>query len=195
MATPSRPPAPPMIFSPSNTTRRSGNSRRKREPAMKYYATRTEQAAHGMPERVTVYRFDSKSDRAFFLKYGERYDYDMHPRPICEAITAKQARALAMVDQFGDKYVYEHNTGTVYPYGTPGHDAYTLDYFTQHPATIPTDRDVADLARLDMELLRTVRSAINDSPSQFAPAARERIDAILATQEKPQPAAEKEQQP
>ena len=146
---------------------------------MKYYATRTEQAAYGMPERVTVYRFDSKSARAFFLKYGERYDYDMHPRPICEAITAKQARDLAPVDSFGDKYVYEHNTGTVYPYGTPGRDAYTLDYYRQHPATIPPAQDVEDLARLDMDLLRTVREAIETSKSQYAPAARERIDAVL----------------
>lgn len=148
---------------------------------MHYYATRTEPAAYGMPERVTVYRFDSKSARAFFLKYGERYDYDMRPRPICEAITAKQARDLAPRDSFGDRYVYEDNTGTVYPYGTPGRDAYTLDYYRQHPATIPPAQDVDDLARLDMDLLHTVRSTINDSPSQFAPAARERIDAILAT--------------
>lgn len=147
---------------------------------MKYYATRTEQAAYGMPKRVTVYRFDSKSARAFFLKYGERYDYDMHPRPICEAITAKQARDLAPRDSFGDKYVYEHGTGTVYPYGTPGRDAYTLDYYRQHPATIPPAQDVEDLARLDMQLLRTVREAIDASGSQYAPAARERIDAILS---------------
>lgn len=147
---------------------------------MKYYATRTEQAAHGMPERVTVYRFDSKSARAFFLKYGERYDYNMHPRPICEAITAKQARDLAPVDSFGDKYVYEHNTGTVYPYGTKGHDAYTLDYYRQYPATIPTARDVDDLARLDKDLLRQVQSAISDSPSRYAPEALERIAAALA---------------
>lgn len=146
---------------------------------MKYYATRTEQAAYGMPERVTVYRFSSKSARAFFLKYGERYDYDMHPRPICEAITAKQARDLAPRDNFGDRYIYEHNTGTVYPYGTPGRDAYTLDYYRQYPATIPPAQDVEDLARLDMELLRTVRAAIDTSASQYAPAAREHIDAIL----------------
>ena len=103
----------------------------------------------------------------------------MHPRPICEAITAKQARDLAPVDSFGDKYVYEHNTGTVYPYGTPGRDAYTLDYYRRHPATIPPAQDVSDLARLDMQLLRTVREAIDASKSQYAPAARERIDAIL----------------
>lgn len=148
---------------------------------MKYYATRTEPAAHGYPERVTVYRFDSKSARAFFLEYGERYDYQMRPRPICEAITAKQARDLAPVDSFGDRYVYEHNTGTVYPYGTPGRDAYTLEYYRQHPATIPPAQDVEDLARLDIDLLRTVREAIDSSPSQYAPAARERIDAVLAT--------------
>ena len=148
---------------------------------MNYYAARTEPAAYGMPERVTVYRFDSKNDRAFFLKYGERYDYQMHPRPICEAITAKQAHDLAPRDNFGDKYIYEHNTGTVYPYGTPGRDAYTLDYYKQHPATIPPAQDVEDLARLDMDLLRTVREAISTSPSQYAPAAREHIDAILTT--------------
>lgn len=148
---------------------------------MKYYAARTEPAAYGMPERVTVYRFDSKSDRAFFLKYGERYDYQMNPRPICEAITAKQAHDLAPVDSFGDCYIYEHNTGTVYPYGTPGRDAYTLDYYRQHPATIPPAQDVEDLARLDIDLLRTVREAISTSQSQYAPAARERIDAILTT--------------
>ena len=148
---------------------------------MKYYAARTEPAAYGMPECVTVYRFDSKSARAFFLKYGERYDYQMQPRPICEAITAKQARDLAPRDSFGDRYVYEHNTGTVYPYGTPGRDAYTLDYYRRNPATIPPAQDVSDLARLDIDLLRTVRKAIDASESQYAPAARERIDAILAT--------------
>lgn len=148
---------------------------------MKYYAARTEPAAYGMPERVTVYRFDSKSDRAWFVANGERYDYQMHPRPVCEAITAKQARDLAPVDSFGDRYIYEHNTGTVYPYGTPGRDAYTLDYYRQHPATIPPAQDVEDLARLDVDLLRTVREAISASPSQYAPAARERIDAILTT--------------
>lgn len=148
---------------------------------MFYYARRTEPAAYGMPERVTVYRFDSKSARNFFLKYGERYDYQMNPRPICEAITAKQAHDLAPRDSFGDKYIYEHNTGTVYPYGTPGRDAYTLDYYRQHPATIPPAQDVEDLARLDVDLLRTVREAISASPSQYAPAAREHIDTILAT--------------
>lgn len=148
---------------------------------MHYYATRTEPAAYGMPERVTVYRFDSKSARAFFLKYGERYDYEMHPRPVCEAITAKQARDLAPRDMYGDRYIYDHNTGTVYPYGTPGRDVETLKYYRENPASIPPARDVDDLARLDMQLLQTVRSAIDASESQFAPAARERIDAILAT--------------
>lgn len=145
-----------------------------------FYAARKEQAAYGMPERVTVWRFKTRSARDYFTKNGARYDYDMHPRPICEAITAKQARDLAPVDSFGDKYVYEHNTGTVYPYGTPGRDAYTLDYYRQHPATIPPAQDVDDLARLDMDLLRTVRAAIDASESQYAPAARERIDAVLA---------------
>lgn len=148
---------------------------------MNYYAARTEQATYGYPERITVYRFNSKSARAWFVANGERYDYQMHPRPICEAITAKQAHDLAPVDSFGDKYIYEHNTGTVYPYGTPGRDAYTLDYYRQHPATIPPAQDVEDLARLDVDLLRTVREAISSSPSQYAPAARERIDAILTT--------------
>lgn len=49
-----------------------------------------------------------------------------------------------------------------------------------HPATIPPAQDVDDLARLDMDLLRTVRAAIDASESQYAPAARERIDAVLA---------------
>lgn len=146
---------------------------------MKYYAARTEPAAHGYPERTNVYRFDSKSTRAFFLKYGERHDYSASPRPVCYAITAKEARDLAARDMFGDRYILDDRNGVVYPYGTPGHDVYTLDYFTQHPATIPTDRDINDLARLDMQLLQAVREAISASPSQFAPAARERIDTIL----------------
>lgn len=146
---------------------------------MKYYAARTEPAAYGMPERTNVYRFASKTTRAWFIENGERHDYNAHPRPVCRAITAKQARTLANVDSFGDRYVIDDSAGVVYPYGTPGHDAYTLDYFKQYPATIPTARDVEDLARLDMNLLQTVRDAIEDSPSQFAPEARERIDAVL----------------
>lgn len=93
---------------------------------MHYYATRTEPAAHGYPERVTVYRFDSKRARAFFLKWGERYDYDMHPRPICRAITAKEARALAQTDDYGDRYAIPDPYGrsiNFYPWGSPKHDA------------------------------------------------------------------------
>lgn len=149
---------------------------------MKYYATRTEQAAHGMPERVTVYRFDSKSAREFFLTHGDRYDYLMQERyrPTYAAVTARQARDLAQCDSFGDRYVIDDRAGVVYPYGTPGHDAYTLDYFRSYPATIPTARDVDDLARLDVGLLRQVREAISDSPSLYAPEALERIDATLS---------------
>jgi hypothetical protein len=145
-----------------------------------FYAARTEQAAYGMPERVTVWSFRTRSARDFFTKNGARYDYEMHPRPICYPITAKQARDLAPRDSFGDRYIYEDNAGTVYPYGTPGHDAYTLDYYRQHPATIPPARDVDDLARLDMDLLRQVQSAISGSPSQYAPEALERIAVALA---------------
>jgi hypothetical protein len=145
-----------------------------------YYAKRTEPAAYGMPERVTVYRFDSKSARDYFTRNGERYDYEMHPRPICAAITAKQARDLAPRDSFGDRYIYDQRAGVVYPYGTPGHDADTLKYYRRHPATIPPARDVDDLARLDIDLLRTVRDAINNSPSRYAPEACERIDAVLS---------------
>lgn len=144
-----------------------------------FYAARKEQAAYGMPERVTVWRFKTRGARDYFTKNGARYDYDMHPRPICYPITAKEARTLAPVDSFGDKYIYEDNTGTVYPYGTPGHDADTLDYYRRNPASIPPARDVDDLARLDIDLLRTIRANIETSESQFAPAARERIDAIL----------------
>jgi hypothetical protein len=96
-----------------------------------------------------------------------------------QAITAKQARTLAAVDGFGDRYVIDDRAGVVYPYGTTGHDAYTLEYFRQYPATIPTARDVDDLARLDKDLLRQVQSAISDSPSRYAPEALERIAAAL----------------
>lgn len=147
---------------------------------MTYYATRTEPAAYGMPERTDVYRFDSKSARAWFLENGARYDYCCSPRPIIKAITAKQARDLAARDSFGDRYVIDDRAGIIYPYGTAGHDAYTLDYFRTYPATIPTARDISDLARLDIGLLRQVREAISDSPSLYAPEAIERIDATLA---------------
>ena len=147
---------------------------------MTYYATRTEPAAYGMPARTDVYRFSSKSARAWFIENGERYDYCCNPRPIMQAITAKQARALAARDSFGDRYIIDDRAGVIYPYGTAGHDAYTLDYFRQYPATIPTARDVDDLARLDMDLLRKVQVAISDSPSRYAPEALERIAAALA---------------
>lgn len=147
---------------------------------MTYYATRTEPAAYGMPARTDVYRFSNKSTRNWFLEHGERYDYCCNPRPIMQAITAKQARTLANRDSFGDRYVIDDRAGVVYPYGTPGHDAYTLDYFRSYPATIPTARDVDDLARLDVGLLRQVREAISDSPSLYAPEALERIDATLS---------------
>lgn len=147
---------------------------------MTYYATRTEPAAYGMPERTDVYRFSSKSARAWFLEHGERYDYCCNPRPVMQAITAKQARDLAARDSFGDRYVIDDRAGVVYPYGTAGHDAYTLDYYRQHPATIPPAQDVEDLARLDMDLLRQVQSAISGSPSRYAPEALERIAAALA---------------
>ena len=97
------------------------------------------------------------------------------------APSAKPSPRSTPRDNFGDRYIYEYNTGTVYPYGTPGRDAYTLDYYRRNPATIPPAQDVSDLARLDIDLLRTVREAIDTSESQYAPAARERIDAILAT--------------
>lgn len=147
---------------------------------MTYYATRTEPAAYGMPARTDVYRFSSKSARDWFLEHGAHYDYCCNPRPIMQAITAKQARDLAAVDGFGDRYVIDERAGVVYPYGTKGHDAYTLDYYRQYPATIPPARDVDDLARLDMDLLRQVQSAISDSPSRYAPEALERIAAALA---------------
>lgn len=146
---------------------------------MTYYAARTEPAAHGYLERINVYRFSSKSARDWFIKNGERYDYCCNPRPIMQAITAKQARTLANRDSFGDRYVIDDRAGVIYPYGTAGHDAYTLDYFRKYPATIPTARDVDDLARLDMDLLRQVQNAISDSPSRYAPEALERIAAAL----------------
>ena len=93
---------------------------------MNYYAARTEPAAYGMPEKTSVYYFDSRSDRSFFLKHGERYDYDAHPRPICYPITAKEARALAPVDDYGDRYAIPDpysRSMNFYPWGSPKHDA------------------------------------------------------------------------
>lgn len=93
---------------------------------MNYYAARTEPAAYGMPEKTNVYYFTSRADRSFFLAHGDRYDYDAHPRPICRAITAKEARALAQTDDYGDRYAIPDPYGcnrNFYPWGSPKHDA------------------------------------------------------------------------
>lgn len=95
---------------------------------MKYYAARTEPAAYGVPESTHVYYFTSRMSRDFFVGHGDRYDYDAHPRPICRAITAKEARALAQVDDYGDRYARPdpYSTGlSFYPWGNPHFDAAT----------------------------------------------------------------------
>lgn len=95
---------------------------------MKYYAARTEPAAYGMPERTEVYYFDTRAHRDYFLKHGDRYDYSAHPRPVCYAITAKEARALAQIDDYGDRYARPDPYGTslnFYPWGNPHFDAFS----------------------------------------------------------------------
>lgn len=96
---------------------------------MRYYAVEISPAAYGMPEVVTnVYHFSSRTSRDFFVEHGDRYDCYMHPRPICRAITAREARALAHVDDYGDRYARPDPYGTdlnFYPWGSPHHDAMT----------------------------------------------------------------------
>jgi len=93
----------------------------------KYYATCTHPAAYGMPEKTEVYYFESRGYRDYFVKNGGPYDYNCHPRPICAAVTAKEARALAPVDDYGDRYAIPDPYGSsldFYPWGSPKHDAF-----------------------------------------------------------------------
>jgi len=74
--------------------------------------------------RDSLYVFDSKSEREFFLKYGERYSYELNIPWETFPVKASEAKAFAQVDDYGDRYACEYWGGVEYVWGQKNYDEF-----------------------------------------------------------------------
>lgn len=72
----------------------------------------------------SLYVFDSKADRDLFLEHGAYHSWSLVVPWETYPVKASEAKALAQVDDFGDKYAYLYEGGVRYLWGQEGYEKY-----------------------------------------------------------------------
>ena len=90
-----------------------------------YYAM---QETHGFEgTSKALYVFDSRRERDVFLKHGARGSWSLVVPWETYPVKASDARALAQIDDFGDRYACLYGGGVRYVWGQHGYERYWAD--------------------------------------------------------------------
>ena len=87
---------------------------------MNWYAMTVIHGLEGALE--ALYVFDSKAERDWFLANGPRYSHELVIPWETRPVKASEAKAHAMVDDFGDRYAFLYDGGARYVWGQDGHE-------------------------------------------------------------------------
>ena len=93
---------------------------------MSWYAIMTTHGFEG--DESALYVFDSKAERDRFLKHGSRYSYSLVVPWETRAVRASEARELAQVDDFGDRYAYLYDGGVRYAWERAGYERWEREH-------------------------------------------------------------------
>jgi len=92
-----------------------------------YYATHKVHDPYGSD--IQVWAFNTRTARNLFVKHGPRGCWSLiYPYEQC-AISAKDARAMAQRDNYGDAYAIDGDAGgVVYIWGTRNYDEWRRNH-------------------------------------------------------------------
>ena len=93
---------------------------------MNWYAIMTTHGFEGDDD--ALYVFDSKAERDRFLEHGSRYSYSLVVPWETRTVKASEAKALAQVDDFGDRYAYLYLGGVRYVWGQAGYEEWEREH-------------------------------------------------------------------
>lgn len=82
---------------------------------MNWYAVQRTHRYEGAEDELFV--FGSRAERDRFLKTGKRYSWSLVVPWETFPVKADEAKAYAMVDDFGDRYAYLYGGGVRYMWG------------------------------------------------------------------------------
>lgn len=89
---------------------------------MNWFAAQRTYSHEGVSD--ALYVFDSKAARDRFLKHGSRYSYSLVVPWETYPVKASEAKALAKVDDYGDRYACLYLGGVRYVWGQAGYEKY-----------------------------------------------------------------------
>ena len=89
---------------------------------MNYYAVMRIHDFEGTYDKLFV--FDCKRKRDWFLKHGAYHSWSLVVPWETFPVKASEAKKLAQVDDFGDRYACLYDGGVRYIWGQEGHDRF-----------------------------------------------------------------------
>ena len=92
---------------------------------MSWYAV---MVTHGYVDDVDLYVFDTRSERDRFLEHGARYSYSLVVPWETRPVRASEAKLLANVDDFGDRYACLYGGGVRYVWGQAGYERWCREH-------------------------------------------------------------------
>lgn len=97
---------------------------------MSYYAVQEVHGYEGTTKRLYV--FDGKRERDFFLKHGAYHSWSLVVPWEVYPVKASEAKALAQVDDFGDRYACLYDGGVRYVWGQEGYEEWQREWEARH---------------------------------------------------------------